>query len=488
MPVWGFADVVASEAEGVPEGTRIFGYLPPASHLVVQPDRSDPATSSTRRPHRAKLPAAYNRYIRVAALPFYEEENEDQQMLLWPLYFTSFLIDDFLDDESMFGAKTAVLSSASSRTSSALAYLLARRDGIEVIGLTSPGNVEFTESLGVYDRVVPYEEIDSLEAEAGRLRRHVGRRQGPQRGPWPLRGRAAAPAGRRHHPPRGSRRRLRDLAGPKPVFFFAPDRLRKRTEDWGPDGLNERLAESLGAVRRVDPRLAAGRARLRARRTSSASIASCSTASPTQRSGTYSLDRSATFLIVACFLAAARRGLRLLIGRRGRRPSNSAAITSPPATRRRAATQGKPALASRLLPAQPGPGRTARSQPRPFKASNGADELPLRVHRRRSEASSYMLDSAPQAYARMEREQVEFWQNVEWSHKAARAAPRPMTSLGLGGYWFPLQSRLLTTDGVRLITIKMRSSGSSGPAARKSIATRAGAHLSRAAVKPPGYS
>ena len=28
MPVWGFADVVASEAEGVPEGTRIFGYLP----------------------------------------------------------------------------------------------------------------------------------------------------------------------------------------------------------------------------------------------------------------------------------------------------------------------------------------------------------------------------------------------------------------------------------------------------------------------------
>ena len=42
-------------------------------------------------------------------MPLYEEENEDQQMLLWPLYFTSFLIDDFLDDESMFGTKTAVL-------------------------------------------------------------------------------------------------------------------------------------------------------------------------------------------------------------------------------------------------------------------------------------------------------------------------------------------------------------------------------------------
>jgi Protein of unknown function (DUF2855) len=35
-----------------------------------------------------------------------------------------------------------------------------------------------------------------------------------------------------------------DLAGPGPVFFFAPDRLRKRSEDWGPEGVNQRLAET----------------------------------------------------------------------------------------------------------------------------------------------------------------------------------------------------------------------------------------------------
>ena len=35
-----------------------------------------------------------------------------------------------------------------------------------------------------------------------------------------------------------------DLAGPRPVFFFAPDRLKKRNEDWGPQELNQRLAES----------------------------------------------------------------------------------------------------------------------------------------------------------------------------------------------------------------------------------------------------
>ena len=243
MPVWGFADVVATEAEGVPEGTRIFGYLPPASHLVVQPDRSDPLDFVDDSPHRANLPAAYNRYIRVAGMPLYEEENEDQQMLLWPLYFTSFLIDDFLDDESMFGTQTAVLSSASSRTSSALAYLLSRRDGIEVLGLTSHGNVEFTESLGVYDRVIPYEELTSIDRKPAvyvdmsgdaKVRSSVHGHFGDEL-------KHSSAVGITHREDLGGGT---DLDGPKPVFFFAPDRLRKRTADWGPEGLNEHIGEA----------------------------------------------------------------------------------------------------------------------------------------------------------------------------------------------------------------------------------------------------
>src|SRR5436190_683591 len=65
MPVWGFADVVASEADGVPEGTRVYGYLPPGSHLVVQPDRPSQTDFVDASPHRADLPAAYNRYSRT---------------------------------------------------------------------------------------------------------------------------------------------------------------------------------------------------------------------------------------------------------------------------------------------------------------------------------------------------------------------------------------------------------------------------------------
>ena len=243
MPVWGFADVVDSKAEGVPEGTRIFGYLPPASHLVVQPDRADPLDFVDTTPHRANLPAAYNRYIRVTGLSFYEKENEDQQMLLWPLYFTSFLIDDFLDDEGMFSAKTAVLSSASSRTSSALAHLLSRRDGIEVIGLTSPRNVEFSESLGVYDEVVPYEKIDSLEVKPTVYVDMSGdaKVRSAVHGQYADELKHSSAVGITHREDLGGGE---DLAGPKPVFFFAPDRLKKRTEDWGGDELNERLARS----------------------------------------------------------------------------------------------------------------------------------------------------------------------------------------------------------------------------------------------------
>jgi hypothetical protein len=124
--------------------------------------------------------------------------------------------------------------------------------------------------------------------------------------------------------------------------------------------------------------------------------------------------------------------------------------------------------------------------PSPFTASNLAKSC-------RFESSGggpdvvVLLDSAPQPYVRMEREQVEFWQNAEWSDQPARAAPYPMTSLGLGGYWFPLQHRLLTTDGVRLVTIKVRSAGSLGPMARKKLAARLARIYLGPPVKPPGY-
>src|SRR3954454_22309655 len=39
VPVWGFANVAAPGDTGLGEGARVFGYFPPSSQLVVQPER-----------------------------------------------------------------------------------------------------------------------------------------------------------------------------------------------------------------------------------------------------------------------------------------------------------------------------------------------------------------------------------------------------------------------------------------------------------------
>jgi hypothetical protein len=243
MPVWGFAEVAESRVEGVEPGTRLYGYLPPSTELLVAPRVSEQGFTDAS-PHREALPAAYNSYLRTDADPVYETANEDRQMLLRPLFFTAWLLDDFLSELDLFGARIALLSSASSRTASALAYLISLRGGVEVVGLTSPGSRPFVESLGVYDRVVCYEELEELPS--GRavyldMSGDAAVRAG-------VHGRYAgdlahsAVVGATHHERMGEV--PPDLPGPRPAFFFAPDRVVKRTGDWGRAGLEERLADS----------------------------------------------------------------------------------------------------------------------------------------------------------------------------------------------------------------------------------------------------
>jgi hypothetical protein len=244
VPVWGFADVTDSRVDALAPGTRVYGYLPPSSELVVMPARVGEQGFVDGSPHRAKLPAAYNAYARVDADPIYDADSEPEQMLLRPLFFTSYLIDDFLADASMFGARTAILSSASSKSASALAFLLSRRSDVEVIGLTSSRSVDFTRGLDVYDDLVSYDELDSLGTDpavyvdmAGdaQVRTAVHTRLGSALV-------HSAVVGATHHDRMGDV--PASLPGPRPTFFFAPDRVAKRTVDWGRDGFEQRLAEA----------------------------------------------------------------------------------------------------------------------------------------------------------------------------------------------------------------------------------------------------
>ncbi|HSV60357.1 MAG TPA: DUF2855 family protein [Variovorax sp.] len=241
IPVWGFATVVQSQHPGVAVGERLYGYFPIADHAVLQPERLRPDSFVDAAPHRAELHAVYNRYNRCAADPFYTPDSEDIQALLRPLFTTSWLIDDFLADNDFFGADTVMLSSASSKTAYGTAFQLAQRPGIQVIGLTSPGNKAFCQSLGCYTRVVAYGELEQLAADTAcvyvdfagnaKLRRDIHMRFANLR--------HDAVIGGTHVEQLGGG--AKDLPGPRATFFFAPAQIKKRHDDWGAAAFADKL-------------------------------------------------------------------------------------------------------------------------------------------------------------------------------------------------------------------------------------------------------
>ncbi|HET7484289.1 MAG TPA: DUF2855 family protein [Solirubrobacterales bacterium] len=244
VPMWGFAEVERSEAEGVAAGTRLYGYLPPSSHLLVTPVNVDGQGFVDGSPHRAALPSAYHRYSATGADPFYRADTEEMQMLLRPLFFTSFLIDDQLDDDRLTDQGPIVISSASSKTAIGAAFLLAQREGVETIGLTSPRSVEFVEGLGIYGRTVSYDEIDSLDsgpaayvdvAGDAAVRHAVHSHFGDDLT-------HSMAVGVTHWEDFGSGQG--ELPGPAPKLFFAPDRVVKRSQDWGDAELMQRTANA----------------------------------------------------------------------------------------------------------------------------------------------------------------------------------------------------------------------------------------------------
>lgn len=250
IPVWGFGTVVQSLHAGVAVGERLYGYFPMSSSVVLQPARLSPAGFSEGAAHRASLHPVYNQYVRSSADPFYTADSEDLQALLRPLFITSWLIDDFLADNDFFGARdpagppgVMLLSSASSKTAYGTAFQLAQRSGMDVVGLTSPGNVAFCEGLGCYHRVLTYDQLDRLDAEvpciyidfAGNaaLRRAIHTRFTHLRYSSSIGGTHIAQLGG-----------AKDLPGPRAILFFAPAQVKKRSAEWGAHELGQRLVNS----------------------------------------------------------------------------------------------------------------------------------------------------------------------------------------------------------------------------------------------------
>lgn len=242
MPVWGFADVVQSSTDGIEIGERFYGYFPIASHIIMNAVRVTERGFYDGRPHRAELTSAYNQYTRCSVDPGYSSDKEHYQCLLRPLYITSYMLADFLEDNDFFDAERLVFSSASSKTGYGTAYSFPELKGIEKVGLTSSGNVEFVEKLGCYDKVQTYdnftEETDlpktvyvdfsGDEALRAKIHMHYG-------------------TNLLYDCYAGSAQNTEffketELPGPKPVFYFAPIQIRKRNKDWGGAELTRRFA------------------------------------------------------------------------------------------------------------------------------------------------------------------------------------------------------------------------------------------------------
>ncbi|MCZ6464266.1 MAG: DUF2855 family protein [Proteobacteria bacterium] len=244
LPTMGFGEVVASTHGGVDVGTRCFGFYPMSRHLLIEPTSQSRSASSIVDgvEHRQGLAPAYSQYSPVKADALYTAEHEDELILLRGLFMTSFLAEDFLSDSDLYGARSVVISSASSKTSIALAFVLSQRKKgrVKAVGLTSARNLDFVRGLGFYDTVLRYDEIGALADEptvfvdmAGNaaVSRDVHERLGANL-------KYSQRIGGTHWDAGGEEGQL---PGPKREFFFAPAQIQKRVADWGQQGFQERL-------------------------------------------------------------------------------------------------------------------------------------------------------------------------------------------------------------------------------------------------------
>lgn len=249
IPVWGFATVVESRHVDIAEGEKLYGYLPMAEGLVIKPGQISPLSLIDQSDHRQHLSVIYNQLMRCGSDPIYQLGSEALQMLLRPLFTTSFLLDDFFADNNFFGAEQLVLSSASSKTALGMAFGLKRnRDSrgknYRIIGLTSPSNIDFVKSLGCYDEVLSYESIEQADASVAsasidfagngevlaRVHQHFADNL-----------KYSCLVGASHWSQRDGMSGVN--AGPTPQLFFAPSQAEKRSKEWGGVKFQQQLAE-----------------------------------------------------------------------------------------------------------------------------------------------------------------------------------------------------------------------------------------------------
>ena len=246
IPVWGIATVLDGGDTELKSGDRYYGYFPMASYLVVQPQRVTQRGFSDGAANRQALSPVYNQYSLMNLDNGFDPAHDNHQMVYRPLFTTSFVLDDYLFDNSFFGASKIILGSASSKTAFGLAFLLHNNRDVTVTGLTSSGNIEFVRALGIYDEVLSYEDLEVMDAtEPVAYVDMSGNREVLERLHHHFQGnmKCSCGVGVTHWDARDGQE-PGTLPGAKPTMFFAPSQIEKRNGEWGHEKFQQTLAAS----------------------------------------------------------------------------------------------------------------------------------------------------------------------------------------------------------------------------------------------------
>jgi hypothetical protein len=248
VPVWGFATVVAAKHPDVEVGEKVFGYLPMASHLLITAGKTSPTHFFDVDERRKSISPVYDNYVRCATDPGYQVDREAWQLNYRPLFMTSFVLDDYAGDNFDDEVKNVLLTSASSKTAYGTAHLLMkhkteRGGNYNVIGLTSASNKAFTESLGCYDLVLTYQDIESIPQDGLSWLLDFAGNKGFI---LELQKQLAAQLSKMIFIGATDVKAQDD----KPIghldgeLFFAPSQVKKRTGEWGQAGFAQKYAQA----------------------------------------------------------------------------------------------------------------------------------------------------------------------------------------------------------------------------------------------------
>ena len=231
IPAWGFAEVVESKAGTIKKGERLYGYFPMGTHLVIKPEKVTKERLIDASEHRKELPPVYNSYLRVGEP---NEQVDNERALLHPLFATSYCLHDYFKANGWFEAEQVVITSASSKTAIGVGYaLMSDIQAPSSVGLTSPAKLDYLAGLGVYDSVVPYDSLLSVDptkasvvidmSGSGDILAKLHIYLGPNM-------KFCSNVGLTHWPDNTMKT---GFIKERSAMFFAPGHIKKRTEEWG---------------------------------------------------------------------------------------------------------------------------------------------------------------------------------------------------------------------------------------------------------------